>query len=156
MNREALDEFFAKAEDVLTDWRPSDDAMVARVPDEGAEDLLAPIGESYYDQPWHSDSLRSRWFRARVGTEITWAPIFDETRWFQAAQRMGEIFTAEAERIREQLQRTMPPIPREWLNGTVIATSDPAARALELRRNRNTGPADRRGLDGRFRRNASR
>jgi hypothetical protein len=51
VNVEALDEFFAKAEDVLTDWAPSDDAMVARVDDEGAE---LPVADSYYAQGFAS------------------------------------------------------------------------------------------------------
>lgn len=48
MNRGELDEFFAKAEDVLTDWHGGTDAMVANVPD--SDDVAALPGDSYYVQ----------------------------------------------------------------------------------------------------------
>lgn len=48
MDRAELDEFLDRAEDVLTDWHGSTDAMHARVPEsEGAE---ASPGGSYYEQ----------------------------------------------------------------------------------------------------------
>jgi hypothetical protein len=54
VNRDALDAFFAEAEDVLTDWRPSGDAMIACVPEDDSDEL-APHGDSYYDQPTYHD-----------------------------------------------------------------------------------------------------
>ncbi len=45
MNRDDLDAFFAKADDVLDNWRGSDDAMHARVPTD--EDAEALPGDSY-------------------------------------------------------------------------------------------------------------
>lgn len=55
MNRDDLDAFFAKAEDVLTDWHGDTDAMHARVPT-GDEPELPATADSYYEQaepiPW--------------------------------------------------------------------------------------------------------
>lgn len=54
MNREELDAFFAKADDVLTDWHGDTDAMHARVPT--SDDVEALPGESYYEQALSGES----------------------------------------------------------------------------------------------------
>lgn len=135
MNREALDEFFAKAEDVLTDWAPSDDAMVARVDDEGAE---LPVADSYYTQ----HEWPAFWNYLTIATSaeqpdptcITLDVTFDMTAWQRAFDEM--------------LTRAY----REPLDHSETTQE----RALRLRRERNTGPSDRLGLDGHLRRRTTR
>lgn len=56
MDREALDAFFAKAEDVLTDWTPNEDAMVAR---QDAEFDDRPM-DSYYQSAEIQERVRPR------------------------------------------------------------------------------------------------
>jgi hypothetical protein len=60
VNRDGLDEWFAQADDILTDWRPGGDAMHARPPaDDG--DALPPRADSYYEQggpPDHAVTYR--------------------------------------------------------------------------------------------------
>lgn len=83
MNREALDAFFAKAEDVLTDWDPGMDAMIARAPD--SDDVEALPGESYYEQRLMSYYPR-RFALPRLGLRPdSTGTIVDETRLFTPA-----------------------------------------------------------------------
>lgn len=177
MNREALDEFFAKAEDVLTDWRPSGDAMVARVEDEGAELVAA---DSYYEQPrsvdgWDLFAAWSRDFAQLMNAALDRA-LFGEAFVQVAPQGIVHIpvthvlpsrggytpsFTIQDETTGwEPIGYTpedAPPVldPELWARANrdyPVRPETVQQQALRLRRERNTGPADRRGLDGRFRR----
>jgi len=152
VNRDDLDAFFAKADDVLDNWRGSDDAMHARVPiDEDAEALP---GESYYDQ-WDSGDV------ALTRAERNMSPLLLDI----------ELDFSVFNQVMAHIQEQMILFGNAYLRGNhhfawapVVATTnaptraeldagidltDPRERALQLRRNRNTGPKDRRRLDGR-------
>lgn len=184
MNREALDEFFAKAEDVLTDWEPDPyhypDVMIARGEDADAD---LPVADSYYVQPWTDQApindtpppgsfaeMLEAWQRDFVR-------IMDEACY--RSVHVPTVGRSPFDDIRE-LQRAIepPPEPRaDWQGpdplpvildetcgwrhlGHIEFDADPSFalcesprdRALRLRRERNTGPDDQRGLDGRRRR----
>lgn len=139
MNRAALDEFFANAEDVLTDWHPSGDAMVARVPDTDSDDL-APVGDSYYDQTRHSPGAGN----------VGWV---DLTLWLDVSRWAGSVSLAE-ESLLFFGRRLLPTFEGFVLNEFTEAkpATEVRERALQQRRERNTGPRSRVGLDGHFRR----
>jgi len=148
VNRDDLDAFFAKADDVLDNWHGSDDAMHAKVPTD--EDAEALPGDSYYEQaagPIAGGSLPplivdieldlSAWNRA-LGHAL------GQTIWFG---HVPVLRGPSPDRV----------IFDEWVEGERWdAALDPRERALQLRRNRNTGPADRRRLDGRATRSGAR
>lgn len=137
VNRDELDAFFAKADDVLTDWTGSEDAMHARTEDEDAD---LPLADSYYHQlaPW----LNPRswiWHRRAEQPDpgvITFDITIDTTTWDHAMQRLAVVFDETRTWARQRHEREQTAFER----------------ALNYRRNRNTGPADSRGLDGRYRR----
>ncbi len=147
MNRDDLDAFFAKADDVLDNWRGSDDAMHARVPTD--EDAEALPGDSYYEQwdsPYEVALTRAELDMPWPAPPTSFVPLMIEIELDLSAWRhaMDQI----------QLQMMLfgnAYVPIGGLRGPhpdrIIL--DPHERALQLRRNRNTGPKDRRRLDGR-------
>lgn len=136
MNTAELDDFFARAEDVLTDWRGGTDAMHARVPTDDAGDVLAPRGDSYYDQVSEPDVEQIREATRVIGQAASvWAKQMQE-----AMAAIGRAYATIPAALRPRpLQVSPQPL------------DDVRQRALELRRNRNTGPVSRLGLDGHFR-----
>lgn len=162
MNREALDEFFAHAEDVLTDWHGGTDAMHAHVPADGDDDALAPSGDSYYDQ----DQPDRHRFLSPVELalltrprEIPQIPEPDVEQIREAMRVIGVAASAWAKQMQEalaalgQFASTVEALrPRLLPVQFQPPVEDARQRALDLRRNRNTGPAARVGLNGTFRR----
>lgn len=184
LDRAALDDWFARAEDVLTDWQPSGDAMVATVPTTESDDL-APVGDSYYTQAV-GDALESSltFYRSPVEYYTQRALVYiaeqgrppwaDLSRWHEvgytefpapaavvmdvgswAAANLApfiEAINTDARRFAVEMVASWRPVPPTV---PVIDTGgNPRDRALTARRNRNTGPAETRGLDGRTRRRA--
>lgn len=156
MDREALDDFFARAEDVLTDWHGSTDAMVARVPD--SDDVEALPGDSYYEQP--RGAVWSPWTTVgHAPPRIEWlAPDPEVMR--RAMEQVGAAVQRWSDQVSEQLVQFGSAVDQlRLLWGIDPAAAqpidDPRERALSARRNRNTGPADPVRLDGRRSRRAS-
>jgi hypothetical protein len=168
MSREDLDAWFAAADDVLADWHPGSDAMVARVPADDS-DRLPPRGDSYYEQrAWRpsvgASTTITEWtqlVRRRLATEqemradlIAGMQAFGEAastigermvnsmRLFTEATTRGGDRTAEMQAQLRALRKALAP--------RVEARSTEAvrARALDARRNRNTGPRGSGRLDG--------
>jgi hypothetical protein len=126
VNRDDLDGFFARADDVLTDCHGSPDAMYSA-------DRAARLWFGAGTRPWSSPS-------ADVLADLRTAM---ETNYF--------LWQAD-----ELLAAFVPLRERNGLlpqaNSVTERPTDPYARALEARRTRNTGPPDQRRLDGRRRR----
>lgn len=142
MDRDSLDEFFARAEDVLTDWRGSTDAMHAHAPD--SEDVEALPGDSYYDQP----------------SGPVWSPPVVDWRFTDHVMTVQAVitrFNTEMGLWAERYSAAMTDLGRALTTALPdVARDDPRERALSLRRSRNTGPADPYRIDGRRTRRAGR
>jgi hypothetical protein len=156
VDRAALDEFFAKAEDVLTDWNPSGDAMIAKVPD--SDDIEALPGDSYYEQHpprrWQPIGIldvlavgAGEW--ADIGRLLKQAYADARNVMINVPRRGGR---EQARRIR--LDDPIPPTPQSRPTPELadVEPTDPRERALWRRRRRNTGPDDPWRIDGRRRR----
>jgi len=167
VNRDDLDAFFAKADDVLDNWRGSDDAMHARVPTD--EDAEALPGDSYYEQwdsPYEVALTRAELDMPWPAPPTSFVPLMieielDLSAWRHAMDQIqlqmmlfgnayvpiGGLRGPHPDRI----------IVDEWVEAERWdAALDPRDRALQMRRNRNTGPKDRRRLDGRATRSGAR
>jgi hypothetical protein len=145
VNRDDLDAWFARAEDVLTDWTPDPelepDVMVAAAPAEGADDDLPALADSYYDQEPYARfcgpdcpvcaqpfiGLYDEWARALLAVVERVFPVNTEwSPWSPAGLGWEPVG-----------QTTDPaPEPRTMVDRPLTA----AQAALEARRNRNTGP----------------
>lgn len=159
MDREALDEFFARAEDVLTDWHGSTDAMVGHAP--VSDDVEALPGDSYYEQP--RGAVWSPWATVGHGQpRIEW-PALDPEVMRRAMEQVGAAVQRWSDQVSEQLVQfgsavlSSDQLRLLWGIDPAAAQpiDDPRERALSARRNRNTGPADPVRLDGRRSRRAS-
>lgn len=161
MDREALDEFFARAEDVLTDWHGSTDAMVGHAP--VSDDVEALPGDSYYEQP--RGAVWSPWATVGHGQpRIEWSSP-DPEAMRRAMQQVGYACQRWADQVAAQFaafgEAVLSSDQIRVLWSVAPATTaqpgdDPRDRALSLRRTRNTGPADSVRLDGRRTRRGTR
>jgi|SRR5882757_740214 len=122
----------------------------------GVDELLAQIDHALDDGISH-DAMR--WTPAPPeaktrglgqGIQIPWRPAYttveinvDISAWTAAMDRAAAACRAAMQRLSELLKQAA-----ESARPAVADKTDPRARALELRRTRNTGPAARR-LDGR-------
>jgi hypothetical protein len=113
VNRDDLDGWFARADDVLTDWHGSPDAMNTTQP--------APV----------------RWLT------IDWSALA------AASEAMATHMTAMAEATLHAAESLGRLTHTAYVLPGDAPPLDPWKRALEARRTRNTGPPDRRRLDGR-------
>ncbi len=126
--------------------------------------VLATIDQAIDDSTfWSRDAMR--W--APPESDFDCPPLQRPTMLARVAAENGIDGLAAREFIRWQsrerirnLTVTMTLAARifdEWVEGgRWDAALDPRERALQLRRNRNTGPADRRRLDGRTTRSRAR
>jgi hypothetical protein len=101
------------------------------------------------------------YLRTRTGTKL-WDAAMERLAAVWARQQRGILAAVErVERSGAHAEWTVfdePFIDREaWQRANPRADAEtPRDRALNHRRNRNTGPADQRGIDGHYRRRAQR
>lgn len=132
MNREELDAWFAEADDILSDWTGGTDAMRGIVPE--TEDVEAMPGDSYYEQREPSPILGWSWIQDAL------ADLIDQQFYGNGSGHPQGLLTFEI--VDDFTTQSRQPVSDSHERLTR------AERALDLRRNRNTGPASRIGLDG--------
>lgn len=147
MNRDDLDAFFAKADDVLTDWYGGTDSMHGSAPEPGTEDDLTPPADSYYAQD------RSGVLELTIWDDLVRA--YEEALIYitNPITPLGIITTSEAAgdwvvrgfrggRVAWFDECRQPDAPAVRVGHPAETDETPAERALRLRRTRNTGPDD--------------
>jgi hypothetical protein len=143
VNTAELDEWFARADDVLDNWHPSQDAMVARVDEEDAD---IPAADSYYEQGW---ARADRWFIEAVDHLIVGDIRRPPTPFIGIQHDLSQAL----EIVYNTYEWSLPPVTvtRYYVFDETKLHETPFERAIRLRRERNTGPTSRIGLDGHHR-----
>jgi hypothetical protein len=108
MNRDALNEWFAQADDILTDWRPGGDAMHATPPADEGEGRLPARADSYYDQ---GD-------RTLLGMTAEQAAVFAAVQMSWSAPQSGGDYP------RQQIRLRLSDAEFERLRSTVLLGPD--------------------------------